>query len=59
MKYTNLWISLIVVIFGSLAVLGYFGWQIYQMEPPVPNRVVTTSGKVIFTGEEIHNGQNV
>jgi len=27
--------------------------------PPVPKRVVTTSGQVLFTGEQIHDGQNV
>lgn len=59
MNYRKLWISLGIVIVGSLAVLGYFGWQIYQSEPPVPNRVVTTSGKVVFTGDQIHDGQNV
>ncbi|MGZ4974335.1 MAG: nitric-oxide reductase large subunit [Limisphaerales bacterium] len=59
MNYRKLWITLSIVILGSLAVLGYFGWQIYQSEPPVPNRVVTTSGKVIYTGEQIHDGQNV
>ena len=59
MNYKKLWITLFIVIAGSLAVLGYFGWQIYQSEPPVPNRVVTTSGKVVFTGDEIRDGQNV
>src|SRR5512146_991259 len=59
MNYKKLWIVLALVISGSLAVLGYFGFQIYQSEPPVPNRVVTQSGKVIFTGEQIRNGQNV
>lgn len=59
MRYGKLWIALTVVIGGSLAVLGYYGWQIYQLAPPVPNRVVTESGKVIFTGQQIREGQNV
>ena len=59
MKYRKLWLALSVVIIGSLAVLGYFGWDIYQKAPPVPKRVVTEGGKVLFTGEQIQNGQNV
>lgn len=59
MKYTKLWLALIVVIAGSLAVLGYYGWEIYQLAPPIPQRVVTTSGKVVFTGDQIRDGQNV
>ena len=59
MKYRGLWIALALVIGGSLAVLGYYGWEIYQLPPPIPQRVVTTSGKVIFTGQQIRDGQNV
>lgn len=59
MRYRRLWVSLAIVIIGSLAVLGYYGWEIYQTAPPVPKRVVTTDGKLVFTGEEIKDGQNV
>src|SRR6478672_9093997 len=59
MSYKKLWIVLSLVIVGSLAVLGYYGWQIYQMAPPVPQKVITTSGKVLFTREQIQDGQNV
>lgn len=59
MRYNRLWAALVVVIVGSLAVLGYYGWQIYQTAPPIPTRVVTTTGTVIFTGQQIRDGQNV
>ncbi|HLP75596.1 MAG TPA: nitric-oxide reductase large subunit [Candidatus Paceibacterota bacterium] len=59
MKYRNLWIALALVIGGSLTVLGYYGWQIYQLAPLIPARVVTTDGKVVFTGDQIRDGQNV
>src|SRR5688572_5779244 len=59
MRYNRLWAALAVVIVGSLAVLGYYGWQIYQTAPPIPARVVTTTGTVIFTGQQIRDGQNV
>ena len=59
MEYRRLWVALTVVIVASLGVLGYYGWELYQVAPPVPKRVVTTSGEVIFTGEQIRDGQNV
>ncbi len=59
MRYVRLWIGLGVVIAASFAVLGYFGREIYRQAPPIPERVVTTDGRVIFTGQEIRDGQNV
>jgi nitric oxide reductase subunit B len=59
MKYRRLWIGFAVVIIGSFAVLGYFGTEIYRKAPPVPEKVVTTLGKVLFTGQDIKDGQNV
>ncbi|HEY3364918.1 MAG TPA: nitric-oxide reductase large subunit [Symbiobacteriaceae bacterium] len=59
MRYTKLWTALILVIVLSFSVLGYFGRQIYHLAPPIPNRVVTPDGVVLFTGQEIKDGQNV
>lgn len=43
----------------SFAVLLYNGYEIYQQAPPVPEEVVTTEGEVLYTGQEIKDGQNV
>src|SRR6185437_8534876 len=59
MQYRKLWLSLGLVVVGSFAVLGYYGSEIYRQAPPVPKRVVTTDGKLLFTGQEIKDGQNV
>ncbi len=59
MRYLKLWIALSLVMLGSFAVLGYYGLQIYRQAPPIPQRVVTTDGRIIFTGQDIRNGQNV
>ena len=59
MSYRKLWIAFALVIVGSFAVLGYFGREIYRAAPPVPERVVTTDGRVLWTGAEIKDGQNV
>ena len=58
-RYTRLWIGLVAVIVGSFAVLGYYGRELYRQAPPVPERVVTTDGGVLFTGQDIQDGQNV
>ena len=58
-SYRKLWLSLATVITLSFLVLGYYGTEIYRLAPPVPKRVVTTDGKVLFTGQDIKDGQNV
>ncbi|HWH70477.1 MAG TPA: nitric-oxide reductase large subunit, partial [Candidatus Sulfotelmatobacter sp.] len=58
-SYRKLWLSLISVLALSFLVLGYFGTEIYRQAPPVPKRVVTSDGTVLFTGQDIKDGQNV
>jgi nitric oxide reductase subunit B len=58
-SYRRLWISLIAVIGLSFLVLGYFGSEIYRLAPPMPKRVVTPEGVVLFTAQDIKDGQNV
>jgi nitric oxide reductase subunit B len=43
----------------SFAVLIYYGFEIYKQAPPIPDKVVTTNGIVLFTGQDIKDGQNV
>lgn len=59
MSYRKLWLGFAAVIIVSFAVLGYYGREIYRMAPPIPQRVVTTDGVVLFTGQDIKDGQNV
>ncbi|MBX3737533.1 MAG: nitric-oxide reductase large subunit [Candidatus Didemnitutus sp.] len=58
-NYFKLWLAFATVTLGSLAVLGYYGVQIWQHKPPVPERVVDASGRVLMTGEQIQDGQSV
>ena len=58
-RYTRLWVGLVAVIATSFAVLGSFGREVYRQAPPVPERVVTSDGSVLFTGQDIKDGQNV
>ncbi|MBI3119289.1 MAG: cbb3-type cytochrome c oxidase subunit I, partial [Candidatus Hydrogenedentes bacterium] len=59
MQFKGLWTSLIVVVLGSFFVLSYFGRDIYRLAPPIPDRVVTQDGQVVFTAADIQDGQNV
>src|SRR5690606_3027860 len=55
----KLWIWLTAVILGSFAVLIFYGVEIYRKIPPVPDKIVTTDGTIIATGQDIKDGQNV
>jgi nitric oxide reductase subunit B len=59
MTNKKLWIGFIAVMVISFAVLLFFGMEIYKQAPPIPDKVITTSGKVLFTGQDIKDGQNV
>ncbi|EJL63423.1 nitric-oxide reductase large subunit [Flavobacterium sp. CF136] len=55
----KLWIAFALVMSISFAVLGYYGYEIYQKAPPIPLKIVSTDNKTIFTEQEIKDGQNI
>jgi nitric oxide reductase subunit B len=57
--YLKLWLAFAAVTLGSLAVLGYYGVQIWHSQPPIPEQVVTAEGRVLMTRDSIQRGQNV
>jgi nitric oxide reductase subunit B len=59
MTNKRLWIGFLAVMTLSFAVLGYYGKEIYRQAPPIPKKVITASGKVLFTGQDIKDGQNI
>ena len=59
MTTRKLWIGFITVMALSFSVLLYFGREIYRQAPPIPIKVITTDGTVLFTGQNIKDGQNV
>lgn len=59
MQYRKLWWGFLLVMVGSFSVLGYFGSKIYREAPPIPTSVITSSGQVLFSGQDIKDGQNV
>lgn len=59
MNTKKLWVWLIGVMAVSFFILSFFGYEIYEKAPPVPDKVVTADGTVLFTGQNIKDGQNV
>jgi len=59
MTTKKLWIGFITVMVLSFSVLLYFGREIYKQAPPIPVKVITTDGTLLFTGQNIKDGQNV
>ena len=60
MTYTKkLWMWLGAIFVISFAILGLIGREIYVQAPPVPDQVVTTEGRVVYTRDQIQSGREV
>src|SRR5512143_2010068 len=58
MKATRkLWTWLAIICVLSFAALGWVGTEIYLKAPPIPQKVVSVSGELIFTADQIQQGQ--
>lgn len=53
------WIAFTTVIVLSFTVLSWVGVQIYQQAPPIPEKVVTAEGEIVFTKDDFQQGQNI
>ena len=58
-KERKLWIGFALVMCISFSVLGYYGYEIYQQAPPIPTQIKSPDKTVIFTSQEIKDGQNI
>lgn len=59
METKKLWLGFFLIIIICFSVLGFFGHEIYREKPPIPEKVITESGTVLFSAQEIKDGQNV
>ncbi|HEX7038024.1 MAG TPA: nitric-oxide reductase large subunit [Pseudomonadales bacterium] len=55
----KLWGALAALLVVSFGLLLWSGVRINESKPPVPERVVTEAGDVVFTREEIERGRQV
>lgn len=53
----KLWTWLAIICFVSFAILGWVGTEIYLAAPPIPHRVVSSDGTVIFSEGQVQRGQ--
>lgn len=54
------WVQVVALVtLMGLFVLVLMGWLDYQSHPPIPERVLTTSGRTVLTGADIRAGQEV
>ncbi len=51
------WAALVVLI--GFFVLGLLAYRTYVAGPPIPARVVAEDGSVVFSGEEVKQGQRI
>jgi nitric oxide reductase subunit B len=55
----KLWLILASVVGVGFLLLGFGGREIYRQAPPIPERIVTESGRELSTSERILDGQQV
>lgn len=55
----RLWVILAISLVMSFSVLLYLGSKIYFQAPPIPVSVQTEQGEVIYSQQDIHDGQNI
>jgi nitric oxide reductase subunit B len=55
----KLWIGLGALLALSFSVLLFMGGEIHRQAPPMPERVVSTDGKVLFERADIERGRQV
>src|SRR4051795_8163108 len=53
----RLWVWLGVVFLLSFAVLGWMGREIYLAAPPIPEKVISEKGDVLFSHQQVELGQ--
>ena len=60
MVVSSAWLQVVCITFlFGFAILGYLAYRIYEEHPPVPGKVVSEKGEVLFTGDEIRQGQEL
>ncbi|MFT6991082.1 MAG: nitric oxide reductase subunit B [Paraglaciecola sp.] len=55
----RLWIILTLGMIAMFGILLLLGAEIYQKAPPIPKVVISSSGEVLYTRDDIQTGQNV
>src|SRR5690606_11552683 len=57
-EYKKLWWTLIGVLALTFGLLGWMGKEVYHQAPPIPQQVVSASGQVLMTQDDVLKGQS-
>ena len=55
----RLWLGLAALLIASFGVMLWLGFELHQTAPPMPERVVSRSGHVVYTRADIEKGRQV
>jgi nitric oxide reductase subunit B len=55
----KLWVGLISLLVVGFSVLLWMGGEIHRQQPPMPEKVQTENGKVLFTRTDMETGRTV
>jgi len=55
----RLWMGLSLLLGATFAVLLFVGSEINRVAPPLPDRIVSTSGKTLYTLDDLQTGRQV
>ena len=55
----KLWVGLLMLLTIGFGVLLWMGGEIHRQQPPIPQQVVTESGRTVFTRADIETGRQV
>ena len=55
----RLWVGLGVLLAVSFSVLLWVGTEIHRVMPPIPEKVISESGEVLYTRADIEKGRQV
>ena len=60
MVISHWWAQIAILTFlVGFVVLGIMAYKVYTQHPPIPEKVVSEAGEVVFTGRDIQSGQQV
>jgi nitric oxide reductase subunit B len=60
MVISHWWAQIAILTFlVGFVVLGIMAYKVYTQHPPIPEKVVSETGEVVFTGQDIQSGQQV
>src|SRR6478735_2016787 len=57
---SRVWLQVAGLVFlAGFFVLVLLAYRTYQSDPPIPDRALDPSGRTVYTGDDVRNGQKV